>query len=162
MTLIPLFVLMSNLGLVNSYAAVTVPFFAGAFGVFLMRQSMQSVPDDLINAARIDGAGEWTIFSRIVMPQLKPALAALAVFEFLSTWNNFLWPLVVLNDQEKFTLPVALATFAIGEYTTDYGLLMAGSVVLIAPVIVLFIALQRYFVPAIALPAQVRTRRTRN
>jgi multiple sugar transport system permease protein len=127
-----------------------------------MRQSMQSVPDDLINAARIDGAGEWTIFSRIVMPQLKPALAALAVFEFLSTWNNFLWPLVVLNDQEKFTLPVALATFAIGEYTTDYGLLMAGSVVLIAPVIVLFIALQRSFVPAIALPAQVRTRRTRN
>ena len=161
-TLIPLFVLMSRLGLVNSYAAVTVPFFAGAFGVFLMRQSMQSVPDDLINAARIDGAGEWTIFSRIVMPQLKPALAALAVFEFLSTWNNFLWPLVVLNDQEKFTLPVAVATFAIGEYTTDYGLLMAGSVVLIGPVVVLFIALQRYFVPAIALPAQVRTRRTRN
>ncbi len=161
-TLIPLFVLMSTLGLVNSYAAVTVPFFAGAFGVFLMRQSMQSVPDDIVNAARIDGAGEWTIFSRIVMPQLKPALAALAVFEFLSTWNNFLWPLVVLNDQERFTLPVAVAMFAIGEYTTDYGLLMAGSVVLIAPVIVLFVALQRYFVPAIALPAHFRTLRNRN
>ena len=91
------------------------------------------------------------------MPQLKPALAALAVFEFLSTWNNFLWPLVVLNDQEKFTLPVAVATFAIGEYTTDYGLLMAGSVVLIAPVIVLFIALQRYFTPTIALNGHTGT-----
>lgn len=161
-TLIPLFVLMSQLGLVNSFAAVTVPFFAGAFGVFLMRQSMQAVPDDLIRAARIDGAGEWTIFARIVMPQLKPALAALAVFEFLSTWNNFLWPLVVLNDQEKFTLPVAVATLAVGEYTTDYGLLMAGSVVLIAPVLVLFLALQRHFVPVIALPVQPRTRKTRN
>lgn len=150
-TLIPLFVLMSKLGLVNSYAAVTVPFFAGAFGVFLMRQFMLSIPDDLIEAARIDGAGEWTIFLRIVMPLLKPALAALAVFQFLATWNNFLWPLVALTDQSKYTLPVALATFSIGQNKADYGLLMAGSVVLVVPVILLFVALQRHFTQSIAM-----------
>ena len=150
-TLVPLFVLMSKLGLVNTYAAVTVPFLAGAFGVFLMRQFMHSVPDDLIDAARIDGAGEWRIFTRIVLPLLKPALAALAVFQFLATWNNFLWPLVALTDQSKYTLPVALATFAIGQNKADYGLLMAGSVVLVAPVIVLFVALQRHFTQSIAM-----------
>ena len=150
-TLVPLFVLMSKLGLVNSYAAVTVPFFAGAFGVFLMRQFMFSIPDDLIDAARIDGAGEWRIFLRIVMPLLKPALAALAVFQFLATWNNFLWPLVALTDQTKYTLPVALATFSIGQNKADYGLLMAGSIVLVAPVIVLFLALQRHFTQSIAM-----------
>jgi multiple sugar transport system permease protein len=150
-TLVPLFVLMSKLGLVNSYAAVTVPFFAGAFGVFLMRQFMFSIPDDLIDAARIDGAGEWRIFLRIVMPLLKPALAALAVFQFLATWNNFLWPLVALTDQSKYTLPVALATFSIGQNKADYGLLMAGSIVLVAPVIVLFLALQRHFTQSIAM-----------
>jgi multiple sugar transport system permease protein len=150
-TLVPLFVLMSKLGLVNSYAAVTVPFMAGAFGVFLMRQFMHSIPDDLIDAARIDGAGEWTIFCRIVLPLLKPALAALAVFQFLASWNNFLWPLVALTDQSKYTLPVALATFAIGQNKADYGLLMAGSVVLVAPVIVLFVALQRHFTQSIAM-----------
>ena len=150
-TLVPLFVLMSKLGLVNSYAAVILPFAAGAFGVFLMRQFMFSIPDDLIDAARIDGAGEWRIFTRIVMPLLKPALAALAVFQFLATWNNFLWPLVALTDQSKYTLPVALATFAIGQNKADYGLLMAGSVVLVLPVIVLFIALQRHFTQSIAM-----------
>jgi multiple sugar transport system permease protein len=150
-TLVPLFVLMSKLGLINSYAAVTVPFMAGAFGVFLMRQFMHSVPDDLIDAARIDGAGEWKIFWRIVLPLLKPALAALAVFQFLATWNNFLWPLVALTDQSKYTLPVALATFSIGQNKADYGLLMAGSVALVAPVIVLFLALQRHFTQSIAM-----------
>ena len=128
-----------------------MPFFAGAFGVFLMRQFMLSIPDDLIEAARIDGAGEWRIFTRIVMPLLKPALAALAVFQFLATWNNFLWPLVALTDQSKYTLPVALATFAIGQNKADYGLLMAGSLVLVLPVIVLFVALQRHFTQSIAM-----------
>ena len=109
------------------------------------------MPDDLIDAARIDGAGEWRIFTRIVMPLLKPALAALAVFQFLATWNNFLWPLVALTDQSKYTLPVALATFAIGQNKADYGLLMAGSFVLVLPVIVLFVALQRHFTQSIAM-----------
>ena len=161
-TFVPLFVLTSNLGLVNSYPGLILPFLITPLGVFLMRQFISGLPDDIIEAARIDGASEWRIFLRVIMPLCGPAVATLTILTFLGSWNNFLWPLVVLNDQEKFTLPVAVATFAIGEYTTDYGLLMAGSVVLIAPVIVLFIALQRYFVPAIALPAQVRTRRTRN
>jgi multiple sugar transport system permease protein len=150
-TLVPLFVLMSKLGLVNSYAVVTVPFMAGAFGVFLMRQFMFSVPDDLIDAARIDGAGEWRIFWRIVLPLLKPALAALAVFQFLATWNNFLWPLVALTDQSKYTLPVALALFSIGQNRTDFGLLLAGAVVVILPVLIVFLVLQRHFIEGIAM-----------
>jgi multiple sugar transport system permease protein len=149
--LIPQFVLMSRLGLVNTYAAVTVPFFAGAFGVFLMRQFMSSIPDDLLDAARVDGASEWRIFWSIVMPLLKPGLAALGIFQFLATWNNFLWPLVVLTDDRMYTLPVALATVAIGQNKADYGLLMAGSVVLVLPVIAVFLVLQRHFTQSIAM-----------
>jgi multiple sugar transport system permease protein len=150
-TLVPLFVLMSKLGLVNSYAAVILPFAAGAFGVFLMRQFMLGVPRDLLDAARVDGAGEWRIFWRIVLPLSKPALAALGIFQFLASWNNFLWPLVALTDESKYTLPVALATFAIGQNKADYGLMMAGAVALVAPVIVVFLLLQRHFTQSIAM-----------
>jgi len=150
-TIVPLFVLMSKLGLVNSYAAVILPFAAGAFGVFLMRQFMSSVPDELLDAARIDGASEWRIFRSIVMPLLKPGLATLGIFQFLATWNNFLWPLVVLTSEEKYTLPVALATTAIGQNRSDYGLLMAGAVLLVVPVIAVFLALQRHFTQSIAM-----------
>jgi multiple sugar transport system permease protein len=150
-TLVPLFVLMSKLGLVNSYAAVILPFAAGAFGVFLMRQFMLGVPRDLLDQARVDGAGEWRIFWQIVLPLVKPALATLGIFQFLASWNNFLWPLVVLTDESKYTLPVALATFAIGQNKADYGLLMAGAVALVAPVIVVFLLLQRHFTQSIAM-----------
>ena len=150
-TLVPLFVLMSKLGLVNSYAAVILPFAAGAFGVFLMRQFMMGVPRDLLDAARIDGAGEWRIFWRIVLPLSKPALAALGIFQFLASWNNFLWPLVALTDESKYTLPVALATFAIGQNKADYGLMMAGSVALVAPVVLVFLLLQRHFTQSITM-----------
>lgn len=149
-TLVPLFVLMAKLGLVNSYASVILPFAAGAFGVFLMRQFMHAIPDDLLDAARIDGASEWRIFRSIVLPLLKPALATLGIFQFLATWNNFLWPLVALTDERMYTLPVALATFAVGQNKADYGLLMAGSVVLVAPIIVIFLALQRHFTQSVA------------
>ena len=150
-TLVPLFVLMSKLGLVNSYAAVILPFAAGAFGVFLMRQFMLGLPRDLLDQARVDGAGEWRIFWQIVLPLVKPALATLGIFQFLASWNNFLWPLVVLTDESKYTLPVALATFAIGQNKADYGLLMAGAVALVAPVIVVFLLLQRHFTQSIAM-----------
>jgi len=150
-TLVPLFVLMSKLGLVNSYAAVILPYAAGAFGVFLMRQFMYGIPDELLDAARVDGASEWRIFRSIVMPLLKPGLAALGIFQFLATWNNFLWPLVVLTDESRYTLPVALATFAIGQNKSDYGLLMAGSVALVVPVIAVFLVLQRHFTQSIAM-----------
>jgi multiple sugar transport system permease protein len=150
-TLVPLFVLMSKLGLVNSYASVILPFAAGAFGVFLMRQFMIGLPGDLLDQARVDGAGEWRIFWQIVLPLVKPALATLGIFQFLASWNNFLWPLVVLTDESKYTLPVALATFAIGQNKADYGLLMAGAVALVAPVIVVFLLLQRHFTQSIAM-----------
>ncbi|MFI6895424.1 carbohydrate ABC transporter permease [Streptomyces sp. NPDC050256] len=150
--LLPLFVLMSKMGLIDSYAGLVLPFAAGAFGVFLMRQFMQSIPDELLEAARMDGAGEWYIFWRIVMPLVKPALATLSIFTFLGSWNNFVWPLIATNDPDKYTLPVALATFATDPNKSggSNGMLMAGSFLIVLPVLVVFIALQRHFTQGIA------------
>ncbi|WP_393060253.1 carbohydrate ABC transporter permease [Streptomyces sp. LN549] len=150
--LLPLFVLMSKMGLIDSYAGLVLPFAAGAFGVFLMRQFMQSIPDELLEAARMDGAGEWYIFWRIVMPLVKPALATLSIFTFLGSWNNFVWPLIATNDPDKYTLPVALATFATDPNKAggSNGMLMAGSFLIVLPVLVVFIALQRHFTQGIA------------
>ena len=149
-TFVPLFVLVSNLGLVNTYPGLILPFLVTPLGVFLMRQFIMGLPDELIEAARIDGAGEWRIFSRVIMPLCGPALATLGILTFLSSWNNFLWPLVVAQSEDKYTLPVALALYSVGQNATRYGLLLAGSVVVILPVIALFVALQRYFVQGIA------------
>jgi multiple sugar transport system permease protein len=149
-TFVPLFVLVSNLGMVNTYPGLILPFLVTPLGVFLMRQFMSGLPDELIEAARIDGAGEWRIFARVIMPLCGPALATLGILTFLSSWNNFLWPLVVAQSEDKYTLPVALALYSIGQNATNYTLLLAGSVVVIVPVIVLFVALQRYFVQGIA------------
>ncbi|GAA3105297.1 carbohydrate ABC transporter permease [Streptomyces rectiviolaceus] len=150
--LLPLFVLMSRLQLIDSYAALVLPFAAGAFGVFLMRQFMQSIPDELLEAARMDGAGEWYIFWRIVMPLVKPALATLSIFTFLGSWNNFVWPLIATNDPDKYTLPVALATFATDPNKSggSNGLLMAGSFLIVLPVLIVFAVLQRHFTQGIA------------
>ncbi|MEU8829883.1 carbohydrate ABC transporter permease [Streptomyces sp900116325] len=150
--LLPLFVLMSRLQLIDSYAGLVLPFAAGAFGVFLMRQFMQSIPDELLEAARMDGAGEWYIFWRIVMPLVKPALATLSIFTFLGSWNNFVWPLIATNDPDKYTLPVALATFATDPNKAggSNGMLMAGAFLVVLPVLILFIALQRHFTQGIA------------
>ncbi len=150
-TLVPLFVLASNLGMANSYAGLIFPFVAGPFGVFLMRQFMLGLPNELIDAARVDGAGEFRIFASIILPLCKPALATLGILTFLTSWNNFLWPLVVAQSEDRYTLPVALAIYAIGENKSNYGLLMAGSVAIIVPVLAVFIALQRHFVRGIAL-----------
>ncbi|MGH8891962.1 MAG: carbohydrate ABC transporter permease [Actinomycetes bacterium] len=150
-TFVPLFVLVSNMGLTNTFGGLIFPFLAGPFGVFLMRQFIQSLPDELIHAARVDGAGEWRIFRSIIVPLCKPALATLGILTFLTSWNNFLWPLVVAQSEERYTLPVALAIFSIAEHKSDYGLLMAGSVVTIVPVLVVFLVLQRHFVRGIAM-----------
>ncbi|HEX6935044.1 MAG TPA: carbohydrate ABC transporter permease [Actinomycetes bacterium] len=150
-TFVPLFVLVSNLGMVNTFPGLIFPFLAGPFGVFLMRQFMLSLPDELIHAARVDGAGEWRIFRSIILPLCRPALATLGILTFLTSWNNFLWPLVVAQSEERYTLPVALAIYAIGENKSDFGLLMAGSVVIIVPVLVVFLVLQRHFVRGIAM-----------
>ena len=150
-TFVPLFVLVSNLGMVNTFPGLIFPFLAGPFGVFLMRQFFLSLPDELIHAARVDGAGEWRIFWSIMLPLCKPALATLGILTFLASWNNFLWPLVVAQSEDKYTLPVALAIYAIGENNSDYGLLMAGSVAIIVPVLIVFLVLQKHFVRGIAM-----------
>ncbi|CAL9339368.1 carbohydrate ABC transporter permease [Streptomyces werraensis] len=151
--ILPLYVLMTRLGLIDTYAGLVLPFAAGAFGVFLMRQFMQSIPDELLEAARIDGAGEWYIFWRIVLPLVKPALATLTIFTFLGSWNNFVWPLIATNDPDKYTLPVALATFANDPNRTvggGNGMLMAGSLLVVLPVLLVFVVLQRHFTQGIA------------
>jgi multiple sugar transport system permease protein len=150
-TFVPLFVLVSNLGMVNSYPGLILPWLAGPFGVFLMRQFIMGLPDELIDAARVDGAGEFRIFTSVILPLCGPALATLGILTFLASWNNFLWPLVVAQSEQKYTLPVALALYAIGENSTRYGLLMAGSVMVILPILIVFVLLQRYFVQGIAM-----------
>jgi len=149
-TFMPLFVLVANLNLVNTHAGMILPFLAGAFGVFLMRQFISGIPDELLDAARVDGAGEHYIFWRIIMPLCGPALATLTILTFLGSWNSFLWPLVVATGEDMFTLPVAVAFLATGQTETNVALLMAGSVVVILPVIVVFILLQRHFTQGIA------------
>ena len=150
-TFMPLFVLVANLGLVNTHAGLILPFLVGAFGVFLMRQFISGIPDELLDAARVDGAGEHYIFWRIVMPLCGPAVATLSILTFLGSWNSFLWPLVVATSEEMYTLPVAIALFATGQQETNIALLMAGSVVVILPVLIVFIVLQRYFTQGIAM-----------
>ena len=149
-TFIPLFVVVSKLGMVSTYPALVLPFLAGPLGVFLMRQFIGEIPDALIEAARIDGAGEVRIFTRIVLPLCGPALATLAILTFLGSWNNFLWPLVVAQSDSMYTLPVALSLYSVGQNSTNYGVLLAGSVLVITPVLLLFIALQRYFIQGVA------------
>ena len=149
-TLVPLFVLVSNMGLVNTYAGLVLPFLATAFGVFLMRQFMLSIPDPLLEAARIDGASELRIFWQIVIPLSRPALATLGILSFLASWNNFLWPLVAATTEDRYTLPVALALYSIGQNRARYDLLLAGSVVIVLPVLIVFLLLQRHFVRGIA------------
>ncbi len=150
-TFVPLFVLVSNLGLANSFPGLIFPFLAGPFGVFLLRQFIQGLPDELIQAARVDGASEFRIFRSIMLPLCRPALATLGILTFLTSWNMFLWPLVVAQSQDHYTLPVALAIYSIGENKSDYGLLMAGSVVIVVPVLLVFLALQKHFVRGIAM-----------
>lgn len=152
-TLIPQFVLVARLGMVNTYWGLILPGMVGAFGVFLMRQFMLEIPDSLLDAARIDGAGEFRIFFRIVMPLCKAPLATLAIFTFMGSWNSFLWPLIISQDDSMYTLPVSLALFSsdTGNHGTEYGLQMAGSVLIVLPVLALFVAMQKHFVQGITM-----------
>lgn len=143
--MIPLFLLLKELGLVNSYAGVLIPTMASVFGIFLVRQYALGIPDELLEAARIDGAGEWRIFWSVVMPVLRPILVTLAIFAFLASWNDFLWPLIVLTDDQRQTLPVMIASLA-REHASDSELMMAGSVITILPVLAIVLALQRYYI----------------
>ena len=150
---IPLFVMVAKMGLGNTYVALILPWLAPAFGVFMMRQFiLQAVPDSMIEAARIDGAGEFTIFFRIVIPVLRPALGALAVWLFLTSYNNFMWPLIVIADSNKYTLPLGLNSLT-SAYTADYGVILAGSIIAAIPTVALFIALRKQLISGLTVGA---------
>jgi multiple sugar transport system permease protein len=147
--MLPLFLLLKQLGLVNTYLGVLVPGLASVFGIFLVRQYAQSIPDSLLDAARIDGASELAIYRTLVLRLCRPILVTLALFTFLGAWNDFLWPLVILSDQDRYTLPVALAAL-LGEHAQDVEVMMAGAVLTVAPVLLLFLGLQRYYIESVA------------
>ncbi len=146
--MLPLFLLIKSLGLVNNYGGVIIPGLSSIFGIFLVRQYALAIPDDLLDAARIDGASEFRVFRSIVLPTIQPVLATLALWTFLATWNDFMWPLIVLSDDAKYTLPVALAGL-VGEHAQDVELMMAGAVITVLPVLILFLMLQRYYVEGV-------------
>jgi multiple sugar transport system permease protein len=147
--MVPQFVLIAKLGMVNTFLGIILPTVVTPLGVFLMRQFIADLPDELIDAARVDGAREVRIFFRIILPLCGPPLATLALITFLGAWNNFLWPAVVAQSESMYTLPVALNILN-GNEGTHYNLLVAGSVVVIAPILFLFVFLQRFFIQGIA------------
>lgn len=149
-TMIPVFLLEAKLGLLDSYLGLILPLSANAFGVFLMRQFMMTLPDELIEAARMDGAGELRIYGSIVLPLVRPALATLGILTFLNAWNEFLWPLILMDSDEMMTLQVALTQFQ-GQYDIQWNLLMAASFLSILPILFLFLAFQRNLVEGIAM-----------
>jgi len=150
--MLPLFLLLRSLGLINSLWGVIIPGMASVFGIFLMRQYALTLPDEVLEAARMDGASEWRIYRSLVLPLCRPVLATLGAFTFMGTWNDFMWPLIVLTDESRYTLPVAVANL-MGEHVQDIELMMASSVVTVLPVLVLFLALQRYYLAGITLGA---------
>lgn len=151
-TIIPGYVLMSYFGWVDTYFALTMPFlFGSAFGVFLLRQFFLTLPRDLEDAARVDGAGHLRILRHVVVPLAKPVMAAFSVFSFMHFWNDFMWPLIVINSDSKKTLTVGIATLSRSYFGTDWPLLMAGTTLSVLPVLLIFFAAQKYFVQGIAL-----------
>lgn len=143
-TMIPLFVVMNRLGLIDSYASVILPSMFKPFAVFLLVQQMKTIPNDYLDAARIDGAGLFHIYFRVALPLCIPTLATLAVTAFMESWNDYLWPLLMLTDRNKMTLPIALSTLN-GQYNTEYNVLMAGSLISMIPIIIIYIAAQKQF-----------------
>jgi len=152
-TLVPLFLMITKMDLVNSYSGVILPGLADVIGIFLLKQFMQTIPTELEEAARVDGASEWTIFIKIIMPLSVPALAVTAIFAFQRYWNSFLWPLIVLQDPDLFTLQVGLSYIHTSEFGTNYGLLMAGAALAAVPMIIFFFAFQKYFMQGLRIGA---------
>ena len=143
-TLIPNYLILRNLHLLNSYLGVILPSFFNIFGIFILRQHIRTIPDDFIDAAVMDGASQWTIFFNIIIPLSKPSIATLTVITFMGAWNDYLWPLIVLTDKKKMTLPVALSMLN-GQYSTEYNLLMAGALISIIPILIVYAFAQKYF-----------------
>ncbi len=148
--LIPTYIIVSTLGLLNTLWALIIPAMVSPFGIYLMRQYIANLPSEYIDAARIDGASEWAIYWRVIMPQVRPALSALAIFTFVGVWNDYLWPLIVINDQDKMTIPLALSYFNT-QYGARYDLTLTAATLVVAPVVLVFLVLQRQFVQGIAL-----------
>jgi multiple sugar transport system permease protein len=148
--MIPLFIMMARFGIVNTYWGMIIPSIVTPFGIFMMRQFMMGIPKTLLEAARIDGATEPYIYARIMLPLCKPALAALAIFAFLGSWDNYLWPLIIINSQQLWTLPIAMSRFT-EQYISQTHLQMAGASIMFLPVLVVFLLMQRHFIEGIAL-----------
>ena len=143
-TMIPLFVVMNKLGLIDSYASVILPGIFKPFAVFMLVQQMRAIPDDFLDAARIDGAGIFQVYRRIALPMCAPTIATLAVTTFMESWNDYLWPLLMLTDRNKMTLPIALSTLN-GQYNTEYNVLMAGSLISMIPIVIIYLCAQKQF-----------------
>ena len=143
-TMIPLFIIMNRLGLIDSYASVILPSIFKPFAVFMLVQQMKSIPNDYLDAARVDGAGIFHVYGRIALPLCAPTLATLAVTTFMESWNDYLWPLLMLTDRNKMTLPIALSTLN-GQYNTEYNVLMAGSLISMIPIIIIYLCAQKQF-----------------
>ncbi|MCP9628355.1 carbohydrate ABC transporter permease [Rhodopseudomonas palustris] len=150
-TAIPVFLLLHKLGALDSYAALVLPFTISVFGIFLMRQFFKTVPDDLIDAARMDGISEFGIVWRVMLPAAIPAVTAFGIFSVVAHWNDYFWPLIVLNSQTYYTPPLAVAQFRNAEAGTNYGPLMAAALVIIAPLVIAFLLAQRRFIEGITL-----------
>jgi ABC-type glycerol-3-phosphate transport system permease component len=150
--LIPAFLITNQLGLVNSYGGLIIPALANVLGVFLLRQFMQTIPEELEHAARIDGCGEYGVFWRIILPLSAPALATLSIVVFTSQWNNLIWPLVILNDKSLYTLSLGLALLR-GEFQVNYGITSAAAFISVAPLMIVFLFLQRYFLAGLTVGA---------
>jgi multiple sugar transport system permease protein len=142
--LIPLFLVMKELGLINSFAGLVIPSVFNAFAIFMLRQQMMTIPNDFIDAAVLDGAGQFKVFRMIILPLTAPTLITLGVITFMGTWNDYLWPLVMLSDRKKMTLPLVLNVLN-GQYTSDYNVLMAGALISMAPILLLYLVAQKYF-----------------
>ena len=147
-TMLPLFLMMNKMGLINTYWGILIPGIASIFGIFLIRQYALSLPDSLIEAAKMDGAGDFEIYWRVIIPLFRPVLVTLGLFTFMGVWNDFLWPLIVMTDDSMYTLPVAVANL-MGEHAPDTELMMAGSVVTVLPVLIVFMAVQKYYIQGI-------------
>lgn len=153
---IPIFVMFWKIGVLNTYAAMVLPWIISVFGIFLMRQFFIGIPDDLIYAARVDGMGDLAILARIFVPLSIPAIVAFGVFSFIAHWNDYFWPLIVVNDSELFTLPVGIAFFKNDEAGTNYGALMAAATFTITPLIAAYFMAQKWFIRGIAVQAGIK------
>ena len=145
MIMLPLYVQINDMGLSDSYAAVLLPFIANAMTIFFFRQYLSGMPKEIIEAGRIDGATEYGIFFKLIMPIMKPSFAAMAILNGMNSWNNFLWPLLVLRSSDKYTLPIGLNTL-ITPYGNNYDLLIVGSFFSVLPILILFLCFQKYFI----------------